>query len=155
MDLKRPSVRSAETIPICNSFEGQKFRGSIQNRLNFTFAQLHRMAGPDNFSTFVHQKSRWNCRYSKLLKGRSGGVDRHVVIHWNLLQKFLNGCFVFVRDSDNLQSLALVFGVDLVQVRYAFPARWTPSGPKLDEKRLSRQLRLFAQIIKGKCRQLR
>ncbi len=126
----------------------------LQYRLDFSFAQLHRMAGPDNFPAFIHQKSGWNRRDSKLLEDRSRRVDRHVVIHWDLLLKFLNGSLVFVRDSDNLQSPAFVFGVDLVQVRNAFPAGRAPGGPKLNQKRFSSELRLFAQIIQGKGRKL-
>ena len=46
---------------------------------------------------------------SKLLIDRLRGIDRHVVIHRDLLLKFLHGCLVLVGDSDDLQSLGFVF----------------------------------------------
>ena len=107
------------------------------------------MACPDNLTTFIDQKSRWNSRYPKLLVDRSRRINGHVVIHWNLLLKFLHGSLVLIRDSNDLQSLRLVFGVNLVEVRNAFPAGWAPCCPKLDEERFARELRLFSQIVQS------
>src|ERR1700722_15217119 len=107
------------------------------------------MTSPNDLTTLIDQKSGWNSLNSKLLKSRCRRVDRHVVIHRNLFLKFLNCRFVLVGDSYDLQSLPLIFGVDLVKMRDALSTRRAPGGPKLYQKRLAGKFRLFPYIVQG------
>jgi len=52
MDLKQPSVKSDETI---HFFDKAAVRNgqSIQYRLDFPFAQIHWMPGPNDFTAFI------------------------------------------------------------------------------------------------------
>src|ERR1700730_8981138 len=149
MELKQPLAKNDGTICSFNKIAGPKKPPSIQNGLHLSLPPLHWMPCPNNLTAFIDQKSRWNGRYSKLLVDRSRRINRHVVIHWDLLLKFLHGSLVLIRDSNDLQSLGLIFGVDLVEVRNAFPAGWAPCCPKLHEERFASEFRLFAQIIQG------
>lgn len=51
--------------------------------------------------------------------------------------EFIDGCLVFVRDSDDDESFAVVLCVEVVEMWDGFNAGTAPRGPKFDDHGLA------------------
>src|ERR1017187_9873257 len=94
-----------------------------------------RTAFPDDFPGAIHQERLRNSRpaiaVSRLVAFHPDGI-----IHRRALDEFFDALPVLFGKAQNLETLARVFFLKLVQMRNTLQARPAPGGPEFDQHHL-------------------
>src|SRR4051794_29243562 len=99
------------------------------------------MPRPDDLAVSVDQKCLRNAIHPEAGIKVSWRVNRDRILHGDLLLEPLHCLRILISDSDHLETLRVVAGVNFVEVRDALTAGRTPRCPEFDQERFVLRIR--------------